>query len=517
MFPANMSAVFDAALRRNRGRVAIEEDHRSITYDQLDRWSAKIAATLSGRGVKPGQAVALYTNNCAEFLACDVAIARLGAARVPVNHLLPGPAVAHMLRTADAAAMVVTGHLAANAQAALEILGQDLVVYQVDDGTTPLIPGAEWLEGIPDESALWPVADLASDAPAALLFTGGTTGGPKGVLLSQRAWVSFHTAQLIEAEIREQDRLLLMTPLAHAAGVFAQTALVRGATVVLHDGFDAARALSALRDQRITWTFLVPTMIYRLLDAAATDRRGFDDLATIVYGAAPITPARLGQALDLFGPVFVQLYGQTENPNWGTRLTKSDHDVDHPELLASCGRASIACEVKIVDDEGHDLPTGEAGEVCLRSPYTLSCYVGNEEATREKFLGDWIRTGDVGVLDEAGYLYLKDRRGDMVISGGMNVYCREVEDTLGQHPAVRSAAVIGVPDEDWGEAVHAVVVADDGLTEDALLEWARTRLAGYARPKRIEFVATLPETPFGKIDKKQLRAKYWGGRERAIG
>jgi fatty-acyl-CoA synthase len=205
--------------------------------------------------------------------------------------------------------------------------------------------------------------------------------------------------------------------------------------------------------------------------------------------------------------VFIQLYGQTECPNWGTRLSKADHDPHRPHLLTSCGQASIMADVKIIDDDGAQLPPNEIGEICLRSPYTLDRYLDDVEATRAKFAGEWIRTGDVGLVDADGYVYLKDRKNDMIITGGMNVYGREVEDVLSAHPDVASAAVIGVPHADWGEAVHAIVVpTGSSLTAEGLLAWAKPQLSGYAAPKSVEFVEALPETPFGKIDKKVLRA-----------
>jgi fatty-acyl-CoA synthase/long-chain acyl-CoA synthetase len=518
VFAPNVSEVFTSALARNGDGIAIETTSRSITYSELAGWTARIAGAMRRRGVSAGDVVAMFTDNCPEFIATDVATARLGAVRLPVNHLLPAEAVANMLETADARVLVVSSDLVEVALPAIARLGQNLIVLQVSDGRTPLAEGASWLEALEsaDEQGDLRAVALDSDAPAALLFTGGTTGKPKGVVHTQHSWVSFHTAQLIEAEIREQDRLLIMTPLAHAAGVFAQSALLRGATVVLRNGFDAAATLRDFRAGMITWTFLVPTMIYRLLDAVGDVTEAFPSLQTIVYGAAPISPSRLERALQVFGPVFIQLYGQTECPNWATRLPKSAHNIGRPELLGSCGKASIACEVKIVDEAGDDLPSGQVGEICVRSPYTLARYHNNPQATTEKFLGDWIRTGDIGLLDEAGYVYLKDRRGDMIISGGMNVYSREVEDTLSGHPQVKSVAILGIPDDDWGEVVHAFVVADPTLTEDQLREWTRGRIAGYARPKKFEFVSRLPETPFGKVDKKQLRSRYWGDSQRAI-
>ncbi|MCE0766117.1 AMP-binding protein [Pseudonocardia kujensis] len=505
---ATLGEEFEAALRRHRARTAVEAGGRSWTYGDLDRWSAAVADQLRAVGVRPGDAVALYLGNCVEFVVADLAVARVGAVKVPVNTLLPEATVAHIVKAARVRALVLGTGVAAVGERA----GAGLPTLWVDDGGGPA--AGETLAG-PGDVAV-PAPGIGPTDRAAIYFTGGTTGLPKGVVHTQASAVAVQYAQILEAELAQDERLLLMTPLAHAAGLFAQSALVRGATVVIEPGFDAGRALDLLRDRGVTWTFLVPTMIYRLLDLAR-DREDLP-LRTVVYGAAPIAPSRLARALEVFGPVFVQLFGQTECPNWGTRLAKHDHDPARPELLGSCGQASIMADVRVVDDAGAPLPPGATGEVCLRAPYTLESYLGDPGATAAKFLpGGWIRTGDVGLLDEGGYLHLRDRKADMVISGGMNVYCRDVEDVLARHPAVARVAVIGVPHEDWGEAVHAVVVPRPGFSPEELLGWSRGELAGYARPKSVEVVADLPETPFGKIDKKVLRAPHWAGRDRAIG
>lgn len=488
-----LGAEFTAAFDRYRDRTAVEAGGRRWSFADLDRWSGAVARQLQDRGVEPGDAVALHLGNGVEFVVADVAVARLGAVKVPINTLLPADTVRYIVEAVGARVTVVDPALG------VDVPGPVIVV---DDLAAP---------SGPPFSAPVPVG---SGARAAIYFTGGTTGKPKGVVHTQASTVALHQAQLLEAEILQDDRLLLTTPLAHAAGLFAQSALLRGATSVIEPGFDADAVLAALRDRGITWTFLVPTMLYRLLDLLdAPEPFG---LRTVVYGAAPITPDRLARALEVFGPVFVQLYGQTECPNWGTRLAKDDHDPARPELLDSCGRASIMADVAIVSDDFSVVPAGETGEVCLRSPYVLDSYLDNPAATADKFLpGGWIRTGDIGFLDPQGYLHLRDRQADMVISGGMNVYCREVEDVLASHPAISQVAVIGVPHEDWGEAVHAVIVGSVDVEE--VLAWSRGRLAAYARPKSAEVVADLPVTPFGKIDKKVLRAPHWAGRERAIG
>lgn len=492
-----LGAEFVAALHRYRDRSAVEAAGRSWTFGDVDAWSRAVATQLRAHGVAAGDAVALYLANGVEFVVADVAVALLGAVKVPVNPLLPADTVRYIVAATRARVVIVDPGLGVE-------LPPEVPVIPVDDLAEP------------SRSPVTSPAVVGPDAAAAIYFTGGTTGRPKGVVHTQASTVAVQYAQLLEAEIVQDDRLLLTTPLAHAAGLFAQSALIRGATSVIEPGFDVDHVLTALRTRAITWTFLVPTMLYRLLDAL--DGPEPLGLRTVVYGAAPITPDRLARALEVFGPVFVQLYGQTECPNWGTRLAKDDHDPARPELLDSCGRASIMADVAVVDDRLETAPAGTTGEVCLRSPYVLEGYLDDPAATADKFLPDgWIRTGDLGFLDDRGYLHLRDRRADMVISGGMNVYCSEVENVLAGHPAVSRVAVIGVPHRDWGEAVHAVVVPEGTADTDEILTWCRDRLAAYARPKSAELVDDLPVTPFGKIDKKALRAPYWADRERSIG
>lgn len=507
---------FDHALRGHAEHRAVEFGGQTLTYRDLDRWSHSVALQLHELGVVRGDRVAIYLRNRPEFIVADIAVARLGAVKVPVNFMLATDTVGHILSVTGVRAVVVDEPLRDSLTEALA--GQSAAHPVVIVAAARPDSAVRAMVSLPthDVQAL-PHVDVSPDDVAAIYFTGGTTGKPKGVVHTQASTVALHVAQIIEAELHDDERVLLTTPMAHAAGLFAQSAIMRGATAVLHDGFDVDDVVSALRDDAITWTFLVPTMIYRVLGALEDSGSTGFSLRTVVYGAAPMTAGRLERAIKLLGPVFVQLYGQTESPNWGTRLAKRDHDPDRPELLASCGRASLFAEVRIVDDDGGDVAAGEIGEVALRTPYLLREYLDNPGATTEKFLGDWIRTGDVGVLDEAGYLYLKDRKNDMVISGGMNVYCSEVEAVLAEHPDVREVAVIGVPHPDWGEAVHAVVVAGPGFDERAVLGWARDRLASYARPKVIATADALPETAFGKIDKRALREPYWRGTARAIG
>lgn len=540
-------------------RPAVREDDREFTYRDIWAWSDATIDLLRELGVGPGDVVAMYAGNRAEWIVFDSAVARLGAVKTPANYMSALDTVLYQLEFAGASVVItdyelgsaLAERLASNpeAPAGTTTPGRPRIV-QLSDPAGRTIPGAIPFPEVPGADYTPRAGEIPADPDvrSQLNFTGGTTGRPKAVAHTRRSAAAAFYIQMIEADIAVGEQMLVMSPLAHAAGALALAGIGRGATVRILAAFDAQRVVDLLIEEGITWTFMVPTMIYRVLDIIdALDELPELRLRTIVYGAAPMSPTRLEHGLRIFGQVFIQLFGQTEAPQFCTRLSKLDHDPARPHLLASCGNPTLFTFVKVTDDTGAELPLGELGEITVKTPFALTEYVGNPEATAEKFWDGWVRTGDMGVMDADGYVYLKDRRNDMIISGGFNVYSREVEDVLAGHPQVAQAAVIGVPHPDWGEAVHAVIVArtvpeapagrapsaqppaaDGGtsreapaagspLTDAALIEFSRDKLANYARPKTVEFVAELPQTPFGKIDKKALRAPHWEGRDRSIG
>jgi fatty-acyl-CoA synthase/long-chain acyl-CoA synthetase len=501
----SMRDLFDKALHLYADRPALTVGEQTATYRQLAVRAERAAGHLQAAGVAPGDRVALLMSNSIEFAVLDLAITKCGAAKVPINDKLATGQIAHIVNHSGARVLAVSDDLRLLAETARAEFSHD-----------PAILSAEEIGG--DAAAPFPKftpPEIGPDGIAAIFYTGGTTGVPKGVVHLQRSLVANVYAQFIEGEIGTDERVLITTSMVHAGGSFLQAALVRGAHTFAMP-FDPADVLECIEANRITWTFAVPTMIYRLLDSPDLTKRDVSSIRTIVYGAAPITAQRLSAALTAFGPVFVQLYGQSEAPNWGTRLSKEDH-VAGGDILTSCGRATLMTEIMVVDDSGDPLATGEVGEVCIKAPYTLARYHENPEATRNKFVGTWIRTGDVGSIDDNGYVYLKDRTADMIISGGMNVYSAEVENVLQRCPGVAQVAVIGVPHPDWGEAVHAVVVRSDAsTTAREVIDFARGQLADYQRPKDVSFVDDIPTTPYGKVDKKRIRAHFWQGEERAI-
>ena len=361
--------------------------------------------------------------------------------------------------------------------------------------------------------------DLAGpDDVAALLYTGGTTGKSKGALRRHRQLSGFAGAVLANFEIPDTPQFLAVAPISHVAGTKVLPTLMRGGTVHLVRGFDPEAVLAAIARERINFTLLVPTMIYVLLDHPALSKTDLTSLELLLYGASPISPSRLFEALERIGPVFSQLYGQTECYPIAV-LRKSDHGRDNPELALSCGFPVEGCEVKILDEADQEVAVGEPGEICVRSPYAMAEYWKRPEQTASTLRNGWLHTDDIARADEHGYMFILDRKKDMIVSGGFNIYPREVEDVLAAHPGVLMAAVMGAPDDKWGEAVTAFVVArgDAPPTAQELIDLVKERKGSAHAPKHIEFVAQLPLTAVGKIDKKKLRAALWAGRERMVG
>lgn len=494
-----LGVLLGGALRRNSARVAVKTPAANLTYAELDEHSRRIAGGLAELGVGAGDRVALLLKNCIEYVLVDLAIARSGYVKVPLNELLSRSDVEYALAHSGASLVIVHSSL----HHLIVGLENVRVVVVADDSESAA-------RGIPFEQLRAADAVEAKPAgandPAVIMYTGGTTGRPKGILHSAGALGTNLLAHVLSSEIRDCEKMLLSTPLPHSAGFFLQAGLLQGATIHIAARFDPRALLDAVEKDGISWTFMVPTMIYRLLDQLSSQPRDTSALETILYGAAPIAKTRIEEALDRLGPVFLQIFGQSECPNFATTLSKEDH-LD-PELLASCGQPCPAVEIRIGDDEGRELDTGEVGEVMLRSPYTLREYYGAPELTKQAFHIDWLRTGDVGFCAPTGHLFLVDRKKDMIITGGMNVYSSEVEQVLHEHPAIETVAIVGIPDADWGEAVHAFVVPKGDAEQSELLDFCRDKLAKYKVPKGVTRLEELPTTPYGKIDKKVLRALW---------
>jgi acyl-CoA synthetase (AMP-forming)/AMP-acid ligase II len=355
------------------------------------------------------------------------------------------------------------------------------------------------------------------------MYTSGTTGRPKGAVLSHACVCSNIQQASVAISTSGNERVLVVAPFYHAAAaVITFVAVSVGDTIFLQEDFDPTQVVRALSEERIASALLVPAMIqFCMLAVPDASERSYDTLRTIVYGASAIAEAPLREAIDTFGCDFVQVYGMTETTAGATVLSAADHAralAGKPELLASAGRPILGTEVRIIGEDGAPAPPDTIGEIAIRGPQLMRGYWNLPEATTEALRDGWMHTGDAGLLDADGYLYIKDRTKDMIVSGGENVYPREIEDVLHEHAAVGDAAAIGVPHDTWGEAVKAVVVLRDGASADEqeIIEFCRTRLAAYKCPRSVDFVDALPRNPTGKVLKRALREPYWEGRDRRI-
>ncbi|MBY9074629.1 AMP-binding protein [Nocardioides sp. WL0053] len=510
--PLTLQTLMAGALAKHAARPAVVVDGTAWTYGDLDRAANRLAHALLALGVAPGTPVALMMSNCAEYVVADLAVVKLGAAKVPLNDMLSPGEATYILRDSGAVVAVASSSQLDVAMSCLRAGEALRTVVALDADEAPPPDALPWSTALAGRSEDPPAVEVSATDVGLMLYTGGTTGRPKGVVHLQQQLALNLLAHRIETEIRSEERLLLSSPLPHSAGFLLQTALLAGAVSHVERGFDATAVLRAVTEEGVSFLFMVPTMIYRLLDRAAEGAWDLSSLRTILYGAAPMSPERLAEGLDRFGPVFMQLYGQSEAPNFITRLTREAHvtDEQHRHRLRSCGQPTAMAEVRIVDEDGRDCPAGAEGEVVARTAYTMSGYHGLPEATARTLQDGWLRTGDIGYLDEERYLYLLDRKNDMIITGGMNVYCSEVEAALREVEGVAQAAVVGVPHPDWGEAVVAFVVASEGVTldETEVTRQCRGSLSAYKRPKAVHQVDQLPLTVYGKVDKKALREAW---------
>lgn len=483
-------------------------------------YAARLAGALAGSGLSSGARVAYLSKNSLEFGLFYFAASKAGVVPVPLNYRLVPREWQYILDDADVRVVFAEADFADGIDSIRDQLQGVERFVSLDgerDGWEPL---GRWLAGEPISDA---VSLERSCDDAYQMYTSGTTGRPKGVVVSQDALLCVLTQWRLALPIQPGERVLLVVPIYHVAGALMTFhALASGGSTYVMTDFEPDAVARALDEERIGFAFLVPAMIQALLtETAAVGDREYRDLRTLLYGASPIAEATLRRALDIFGCDFIQAFGMTEFPNL-CYLTVADHRraLDgHPELLLSTGRPGPGSSMKIVDEDDREVAAGTVGEICGWGGQVMSRYWNLPEATSAALSGGWMHTGDAGCIDEAGYLFVKDRLKDMISSGAENVYPREVEDVLFEHPGVADAAVIGVPSERWGETVHAVVVTRDGhdLTAEELIDFCVGRIAGFKRPRSVEFMSELPRNPSGKVLKHELRAEAWEGHGRSVG
>jgi acyl-CoA synthetase (AMP-forming)/AMP-acid ligase II len=483
----------------------------SLSYADVQRFSYRVARALDAAGVRPGDKVAVLSGNDATAFACVFGIARAGAVWCPVNPRNQPAENRDLLDLVDCVALL---HQAAFTPLVEQIrpgLPSLRVVVRLDgpdaDSTgSPTL--AQFLAGVPDTPyAAEPVGDVAMIAG-----TGGTTGRPKGVVLTGRNLETMTALTLMSYPFHGRPRYLALAPLTHAAGVLCFPVTALGGEVVIMPAPDLGQFLALVEGHRITHTFLPPTLIYLLLARPELDATDLSSLQCFWYGAAPMSVARLEEAIRRIGPVFGQLFGQTEAPMMISTMAPAEHvDAAGEPLtarLSSAGRPTPLVTLGIMGPDGELLPRGQRGEIVVRGSLVMTGYYKDPEATRQASAHGWHHTGDIGYLDDDGYLFIVDRAKDMIITGGFNVYSAEVEQALMQHPDVADCAVVGLPDETWGERVTAVVTLRPGADADAeaVRAFARERLGGVKAPKQVQVWPDLPRSRVGKILKAEVKS-----------
>lgn len=492
----------------------------SLTYGQGLARVNRIANALVRSGLKPGDRVALLAKNCADYPVFFLACSKVGVVIVPLNYRLAAPELEYIINDAGACRVFSSNEFVAVVDEVRGTLKATEFIVLGEAATDGWQSLEAWIAGASDDT---PALNVDETHSVYQMYTSGTTGRPKGAVLRHRAV----TAQLAQTQVMfsndPTEKFLIVAPLYHAAAAITSFgAIAGGSPLLIHEDFDPSAVVEALSTGGVARVTLVPAMIQAcLIMVPDVGEREYPKLQCITYGASPIAEQVLRKAMEVFGCDFNQGYGMTETTAVLTCLQPEDHRRalnGEPGLLLSAGRPLPGTRLRIVDADDQDVPVGEIGQIIGKGPQLMEGYWNLPEATAEALADGWMHTGDAGILDAEGYLYIQDRVKDMIVSGGENVYPREIEEVLFAHPAIADAAIIGVPDDKWGESVKAIVVLKEGAeaSPEELVEFCGSRLAGYKRPRSVDFVDELPRNPSGKVLKKDLREKYWKGHSRRV-
>ena len=495
---------------------------RAITHAQFAQRVRRLVQALVGRGIGHGERLAVLSRNCPEYLEVYGAAGLSGFIGLGLNYRLSAPEQLGILQDGEPAVLFCEAEYLERARELCRALPTAplLVCF---DAPAPLSDVLDYTALLGEAATDTPVPRAKDDDTFLLIYTSGTTGVPKGVMLGNDGQVEQARMQALSHGAVQTDRMLIVMPFYHIGGPTELfTYLVAGATIVLHRQFDAHAVLQSIATHRVSAAHLAPTMITMLLDVQEQTPYDVSSLHTVCYASAPMSVALSMRARRVFGPVFMQIYGMTE-AGLGTALLRHQHVLDGPpewtQRLASAGQPYLGTTLRLLRDDGSACGTGEVGEVCLQSRSVMQGYWRKPEATAQALQDGWLHTGDMGYLDAADFLFIVDRKKDMIISGGENIYSREVEEALLMHPAVAEAAVVGIPDPKWGETVAAMLVLRAGhSTDEAALEaHCRGLIAGYKRPRHYQFLDTMPRVPStNKIDKRALRTPFWADQKRQV-
>ena len=518
------------ALKRNKDKPVLFLGDTTLTGGQLAERISQYIQAFEALGAGSDAAVGLLSLNRPEVLMIIGAGQTQGYRRTALHPLGSLDDHAYVLNDAGITSLIID----ANPMFVERALG----LLEKVPGLTQVLtigPVPEALAGVAvdlnAEAAKYSpmplvAADLPPDHIGGMAYTGGTTGKPKGVIGTVQSITTMTTIQLAEWEWPEHPKFLMCTPLSHAGAAFFVPTIVKGGEMVVLSKFDPAEVLRVIEEQKITATMLVPSMIYALMDHPDSHTRDLSSLETVYYGASAMNPVRLKEAIRRFGPIFAQYYGQSEAPMVISYLSRKDHVTGDDGRLASCGRPSAFIRTALLGEDGNPVPVGEPGEICVAGSLLAGGYWNLPEQTAETFRDGWMHTGDVAREDEDGFWFIVDRTKDMIVTGGFNVFPREVEDVVAEHPSVAQVCVIGTPDEKWGEAVTAVIVLrpDAPSDEEAVAKVAaeiqasvKERKGSVQSPKQVIVVESVPVTALGKPDKKAVRSQFWEGATRAVG
>lgn len=506
----NIAKFFERTCRECADKVCIIEGNNRLTFRQVEERASRLAAYFTNIGVKPGDRVAIFQVNCFQFAEMVYAIEKVGAIIVTLNFRLRGEETKYILNNSEAKVLIVGDRYVEMINSIRNEIPSVQFVLCIGKGMPGTVNYETVLSSQPTE-LFRPVATKEDDV-ACIIYTSGTTGLPKGAMITHANLLT----PLTDTYTFGPGTLLINVPMYHIAGIVSIVLpLYRGDTMIILPAFEASLFLEIVEKEQVNTTYLVPTMLQAVLDHPDFEKRDASSLKHIGYGASPMPVNLLLRAMNALKADFTNFFGMTETTGIVAVLGPEDHYLEGPQetidkkvhRLSGVGRAIPEGEARIADNDDRELPRGEVGEIITRSPKVMKGYWRNEEATTEALRGGWMHTGDLASMDEDGYMYLRGRKKDMIIRGGENIYPVEIEAVLHKHPKVEEAAVIGVPDEYWGEVVKAVIVLKRGMhaTEEEIIEYCRERLASYKKPSLVEFRDSLPKNAMQKVLKNVLR------------
>lgn len=519
----NVGALLTKSAKIYPNNLAVVYGNQQSTYFQFNGRVNRLANALRNLGIMEHENVAILQYNCPQTLESLFACFKACCGAVPINFRLHPNEFAFIIDHSESAAVIVSHEFNESLISIRDRIPKVRQFITLSGGQGEFVNYENLLR---HQSERFTDIDVNPDQLAWLFYTSGTTGRPKGAVLTHRNLIAM--TMNFYADIcpgfSPNDVILHAGPLSHGSGLYALPNIGKAAANVLlkSKSFDAEQVFRLIEEYRVTNMFVAPTMLKLMIESLGEVKYDFSSLRSLNYGGGPMLVEDLKKAIEKLGPCLVQLYGQAESPMTITYLPDWEHDLEGPaeklRRLSSAGFPRTDVEVRIFDNDDNELPAGEIGEIVTRSDLVMRGYWRDPDATAKTLRNGWLHTGDVGYIDENGYLFIMDRSKDMIISGGENIYPREIEEVIIKHPAVREVAVIGVPDAKWGEAVKAVVsvVSGESLTEDEVIAFCKDHIASYKKPKSVDFVDGLPKNNYGKILKSVLRANYWKGKERQI-